>query len=254
MKALLTVIGVIALAALFVGGMIGTAPENVTMAAYATPLEGRLTTQRLNAELALDKLNGRVIEQGELFSFNETVGTWSRNDGYRKAPVSFNGQLIWTWGGGVCQTSTTLYNAMLLAGLELVERHRHRFAPGYVAAGRDAAVAYSNIDLKFRNPYPWPVKILAEVRNGKLVCSIIGKGKPSADISIVTNLTDVRSPDTLVDNPLGAGGRVMNPGKTGFGVVTYRVWRNDQGERRELLSRDTYPRMNRVVRRGLSDS
>jgi vancomycin resistance protein YoaR len=209
-----------------------------------------MTTQKLNAELALDKLDKVVIEPGATFSFNKTVGTWSRSDGYRKAPVSFNGQLIWTWGGGVCQTSTTLYNAMLLAGLELEERHRHRFAPGYVAAGRDAAVAYSNIDLRFTNPYPWPVTVRAYAENGKLVCTVIGKQLPTADISIVTKLDDIRKPNTLIDNPGGKGGRVMNPGKTGYSVSTYRVWRTLDGERRELLSKDTYPPMERVIRRG----
>jgi vancomycin resistance protein YoaR len=243
-------LAILSLGGLFVAGMISTPPENIVMSAYATPLEGRLTTQRQNAELALDKLDGTIIEPGAVFSFNDTVGTWSRSDGYRKAPVSFNGQLIWTWGGGVCQTSTTLYNAMLLSGLELVERHRHRFAPGYVPAGRDAAVAYSNIDLKFRNPYEWPVTIRAQVRDGKLLCSVIGKGKPASDISIITHVTDVRTPDTLVDNREGRGGRVMNPGKTGFSVVTHRVWRSAAGERREMLSTDTYPAMNRVIRRG----
>lgn len=250
MKRVLPVLAVLGIGALFIAGMVSTPPENVVMAAYATPLEGRLSTQRQNAELALDKLNGVVIEPGATFSFNDTVGTWSRSDGYRKAPVSFNGQLVWTWGGGVCQTSTTLYNAMLLSGLELVERHRHRFAPGYVPAGRDAAVAYSNIDLKFKNTYSWPVTIRAEVVNDKLQCSITGKGHVRASIAIVTEVTGVRKPDTLVDNHAGSGGRVMNPGKVGFSVVTHRVWRTDKGERRELLSRDTYPAMDRVIRRG----
>lgn len=250
MRRLALAFSLLLLGAAFVAGMMSTSPETVLMAAYATPLEGRLSTQRQNAELALDKLDRIVIQPGEVFSFNEAVGTWSRNDGYRKAPVSFNGQLIWTWGGGVCQTSTTLYNAMLLAGLDLVERHRHRFAPGYVAAGRDAAVAYKNIDLKFRNPYNWPVTLRAQVIDNKLRCSVIGKQSPKADIAIVTQMDDVRTPSTLVDNPRGVGGRVMNPGKTGFSVTTYRVWRDKQGERRELLSKDTYPAMNRVVRRG----
>lgn len=246
---MITALAIAFLGCVFIAGMVSTPPENVTMAAYASPLEGRMTTQRLNAELALDKLDGTVIAPGQTFSFNDTVGTWSRNDGYRKAPVSFNGQLIWTWGGGVCQTSSTLYNALLLSGLELVERNRHRFAPGYVPAGRDAAVAYSNIDLRFRNPYAWPVTIRAEVRKGKLLCSVIGKSKPTAEISIVQELVDVRRPERMIDNRSGSGGKILNPGKTGFSVVTHRVWRTAAGERRELLSKDTYPAMNRIIRK-----
>jgi hypothetical protein len=132
----------------------------------------------------------------------------------------------------------------------LVERNRHRVAPGYVAAGRDAAVAYSNIDLRFKNPYPWPVTINAKVANGRLVCTISGKDKPTESIAVVTQFDDIRRPQTLVDNPGGTGGRVMTPGKTGYSVTTYRVWRTSHDERRELLTKDTYPPMERVVRRG----
>src|SRR5207302_1442552 len=81
----------------------------------------RTKAQKRNAILALKKLDGAVIAPGETFSFNTRVGTWSRDQGYRRAPVSYNGTLIASWGGGVCQTSTTLYNAALLAGMKIID-------------------------------------------------------------------------------------------------------------------------------------
>ena len=114
-------------------------PEK-TLSSYVTTFAGRLTDQSHNAALAARKLDGVIVLPGEVLSFNESVGTWSRDQGYRKAPVSFSGTLVNTWGGGVCQTSTTLYNACLLVGMEVVERHHHQFAANYVPPGRDASV------------------------------------------------------------------------------------------------------------------
>jgi len=242
----------IALTALLAVGvaiaLFATPPAEELLAAYATPLEGRVRGQRLNAGLALSKLDGAVILPGAEFSFNKVVGTWSRDEGYRKAPVSFNGQLVWTWGGGVCQTSSTLYNTALLAGMEITERHRHRFAPGYIAPGRDAAVAYSNIDLRFRNPHRWPVRIVAHVQDGRVVCEIFGRSRPKERVAITQIVDSVREPRTLSDAK-GTSGNVANPGKHGYGVTTFRIFRWPSGERRELLSRDSYPAMNRIIQR-----
>ncbi|MBA3725640.1 MAG: VanW family protein [Armatimonadetes bacterium] len=230
-------------------GLVATPPPEVVLSAYATPLEGRVKGQRLNAGLALSKLDGVVIAPGEEFSFNKVVGTWSRDEGYRRAPVSFNGQLVWTWGGGVCQTSSTLYNTALLAGMEITERHRHRFAPGYIPPGRDAAVAYSNIDLRFRNPRPWPVRIVARVQDKRVVCEILGKSHLKDAVAIIQIVDSVREPQTLSD-ARGASGNIANPGKHGYSVSTLRVFRGPTGERRELLSKDSYPAMNRIIQRG----
>jgi vancomycin resistance protein YoaR len=250
MKAVVAAIALIG-ACIAVGlSLLGTAPPEVTLGSYSTPLEGRVKGQRLNADLSLTKLDGVAIAPGAEFSFNKTVGTWSRDEGYRKAPVSFNGQLIWTWGGGVCQTSSTLYNAALLSGMVITERHRHRFAPGYVPPGRDAAVAYSNIDLRFKNPYPWPVRIVARVVDDRVLCEIVGKKLPNESVAITQIIESAREPRTLSSSTPGKSARVMNPGKVGWSVTTFRVFRSPSGERRDLLSSDVYPPMNRVVRTG----
>ncbi len=134
-------------------------PINKSLGGYVTTLDGRTRSQRANALRAARRVNGTVIKPGQTFSFNRTVGPWTRDAGYVKAPVSYDGVMVQDWGGGVCQTSTALYNAALIAGLDIPERHRHTRAPRYAPAGRDAAVAPNTADLLIHNPYPWPVRV-----------------------------------------------------------------------------------------------
>lgn len=227
--------------AVFVGAVVRAQPER-TLSSFSTSLEGRTTNQRHNALLAVRKLDGAIIAPGEVFSFNGSVGTYSRDAGYRRAPVSYNGTLIESWGGGVCQASTTVYSAALLAGLEVVERHRHRFWPSYVAPGRDAAVAFDDIDLKLRNPYRVPVRIEAAVRGATLHVRLVSRETPEA---LPTVHTEVRSWVPAREFRLASQSttRVRNQGKDGYDVATYRLW---QGHR-ELISLDTYPPMHRIV-------
>lgn len=232
-----------ALLLLAVGGLgvLAKAPEDTTLGTYSTPLSGRSGSQRHNAVRVLEEIQGTWIAPGETFSFNRRVRGWTRDMGYKQAPVSYNGQLVSSWGGGVCQTSTTLYNAALLAGLDVVERHRHRFAPSYVPPGRDAAVAFENIDLKLRNPHPFPVRILGEVKGERLSLRIVGKGKGRLPLRVVEEIREVREP--LRFQVRGEERRVRNSGKNGYEVVVWRVWE----DRREMISEDDYPAMNRIV-------
>jgi vancomycin resistance protein VanW len=229
------------------------------LAQYATSLEGRTPNQRHNALLAARHLDGTVVRPGETLSFNQAVGSWSRDVGYRKAPVSYNGQLVPSWGGGVCQTSTTLYNAALLAGMALVERHPHRIVTGYCPPGLDAAVAFSGIDLKLRNPHAFPLRIEAKADRGSLVVSIYGRRRLPQSPLLVTEVRQAQRPATFAAGgasawgeaarlPDGArnrpgGARVRNEGKAGCEVASYRV----TGNRKELLSVDRYPVVHRVV-------
>lgn len=218
-------------------------PGEVCLAAYTTSLAGRNSSQRHNSYLALRKLVGVTVEPGKTFSFNKVVGTFSRDQGYRKAPVSYNGQLIDSWGGGVCQTSTTLYNAALLSGMKIVERSRHRFAPGYVPPGRDAAVAYTSIDLKFTNPHPYPVRILGQMRGDRLTLGIYGPEGLKEKPRIVEVVREPHNPATYTLGEVGPRARLRNSGKAGFQVLVYRL----SGDTRELISSDSYPAMGRVI-------
>jgi vancomycin resistance protein YoaR len=228
-------------------------PGAVELAGYATSLRGRTISQQHNARRAAEALDGKVIAPGAVFSFNREVRSWSEDQGYVKAPVSYDGELVRAYGGGVCQTSTTLYNAALLAGLPIVERHPHVFAPHYVPPGRDAAVAQRTIDLRFRNPYPWPIRIRAMARGDRLDIRLFGAAHPSESVQVTSDTLAAITPARLtrvVYSPDGMAGRayVRNPGAVGYRVVTYRVFsRNGRERRRERLADDTYQAMDRIV-------
>jgi len=220
------------------------------MGSYVTSLEGRTHGQRTNAQLAARAVDGARIEPGAVFSFNQTVGSWSPERGYVRAPVSFDGELAVDWGGGVCQTSTTLYNAALLAGLSIIERNRHTWAPGYVPPGRDAAVAQGNVDLQLRNPYRWPVRIRARVSEAQIGFSILGPSAgPIAGVSnVIQGNTEPREiVQTDAHLPHGAR-RLLNRGHPGVRAAVYRIYLHGPfAGKRELVSQDSYPTMERIV-------
>jgi vancomycin resistance protein YoaR len=206
-------------------------------------LQGRSLSQRHNALLALRGIDQKVLPPNATFSFNSAVGSYSRDQGYRKAPVSYNGQLIDDWGGGVCQTSTTLYNAALLAGLTILERNHHRFCPSYVTPGRDAAVAYPSLDLRFQNPYPFPVRIHAQIERDMLQVELLASRPLPEPVSLNTRLSQRTRPATFVTGRAAGTHFLRNSGKAGYDTCVYRT----VGKHEELISVDSYPVMNRLV-------
>jgi len=243
--------------ALGLGAVVGLAAWAATtpgaereIAAYKTGLAGRTESQIFNCTLAAKAVNGRVLMPGKTFSFLKAVGAWTADKGYKKAPVSYDGELVRNWGGGVCQLSSTLYNAALLAGLEIVERHRHQWPARYAPVGRDAAVAYEEVDLKFRNNLPAPVRIVCGIEGGSLVCRIVSSHKPDYTAQVETRVLSVIKPSEVVQNRASGSGRwrLLHRGYPGFHVMTYRRINGSGGVRRQLISDDTYPAMNKVVR------
>jgi vancomycin resistance protein VanW len=214
------------------------------LSAYATPLTGRTPSQRENAIKACEKLNGALIPPGAVFSFNQRVGTWGRYDGYRRAPVSYGGQLVNAYGGGVCQASSTLYNSALLAGMEILKRHPHQVAPSYVPPGLDAAVAIPNIDLIFRNPHPFPVKIEARAESDRIVVVMWGRGKIPRYLVEPEILSVVGNSEIRVASDRC---QLVNPGKSGYWVRVFRRKIDGRVQERELLSTNYYPPVHRVV-------
>lgn len=127
-----------------------------------------------NLRLLCQALDGHIVQPGETFSYNEVVGERTAERGYLPAPAYSGNRLTDSIGGGVCQGSTTLYNCVLLADLEVVFRACHGAKVTYVPAGLDAAVNYLTTDFKFRNQYRFPVKIQAEVSDGFVKMKLLG--------------------------------------------------------------------------------
>ena len=128
-------------------------PTEVDLSSFSTTISSRGSGRLNNIRITCDRLNGLVVSNGETFSFCETLGPATEEQGYQKADVIAHGDIIQALGGGKCQVSSTLYNAVLEAGddFEIVERHPHGKHVGYVPEGRDAAISYGSMDLKFKN-------------------------------------------------------------------------------------------------------
>jgi vancomycin resistance protein YoaR len=125
-----------------------------------------------NIHLSAEAIHGTVIFPGEEFSFNETVGERTEERGYQRAPVIVKGEFAEDIGGGICQVSSTLFNAADLRGIQMIERFTHSRAVPYVPPGRDATVSWWGPDFSFKNLYNEPVVITAKASNGSLTISI----------------------------------------------------------------------------------
>lgn len=127
-----------------------------------------------NIQLACGSCNDVILNPGDTFSYNDTVGERTIERGFQSAPVIANGQLVPGIGGGICQVSSTLYAACLNAGLEIVERYPHSKPVAYIPSGMDATVSWGTLDYKFKNNTEYPVKIQASYANGAISVQILG--------------------------------------------------------------------------------
>lgn len=144
-----------------------------TLASFTTNYSLSNEDRTTNLELAASKINGTILSPGEEFSYNTIVGARTIAAGYKEAKIYSNGEVVDGLGGGICQISSTLYNAVIYANLEVTERYNHQFITSYVPAGRDATVVYGVKDLKFVNNRSYPIKIETKVSNGIVSCSIL---------------------------------------------------------------------------------
>ncbi len=127
-----------------------------------------------NLELTASKINNTIVKNGESFSFNDVVGNPTPDKGYKKAGIIVDGKKEKGYGGGNCQISTTLYDAVLkVDGLKVTERHEHGKDVGYVEEGKDATVVYDELDLKFENNTGYDIKIKAEVTSKEVIVRIM---------------------------------------------------------------------------------
>lgn len=206
-----------------------------------------------NIILSSAKLNGLVLMPGEEFSYNQAVGQRTRAAGFREAGAYSNGKVVQEVGGGICQVSSTLYNAVLYANLEIVERTNHYFNPGYVKAGLDATVSWGGPDFRFRNNRNYPIRIVTDTSGKKLKVYIYGL-KTDDDCTVVLDpryISSVPYKTTYQNDASLATGetRVISIGSNGCKTATYKYVYDKNGTliSSECISRDTYSPHNKVV-------
>lgn len=145
---------------------------------YKTTIYTKTEARQNNVQLACKELNGSIVAPGQTFSFCDTLGPAKPEDGYQKAETfESDGDIVQEYGGGKCQVSSTLYNAVKdLSGVEIIERHEHSNYVPYVAEGQDAAVSYGSVDFKFKNNNSYSIKIVAEATPDEVIIRIVKIG------------------------------------------------------------------------------
>ncbi|MCU4948913.1 VanW family protein [Bacillus cereus] len=189
------------------------------MSEYKTDLVGRNGNVRENITRAAKKLNGVIVPSNKEFSFNGIVGVTDQTHGYKNAPVILNNKIIQGAGGGVCQVSSTLYNAVLLANLNIVYRANHSHQVSYVPVGLDATVADNGPDFKFNNNSNTPLYIKTILENDKLIIQLFGK-----------NINDIINVYT----------ETVEQTNSKLKVNTYREVKNKTETSKEFISTSTY--------------
>lgn len=178
--------------------MVATTPEIMGQAVYFQDELGHCETKHTddenrntNLRLVCEALDGLILQPGEEFSYNGTVGERTEEKGYKPAGAYSGNRLVKDIGGGVCQGSTTLYNCALLADLEVIERNGHGFTVNYVPIGLDAAVNWATkTDLRFRNNWHFPIQIRAEVSDGYMRMKILGTDEKDYYIEMTSTRGD----------------------------------------------------------------
>ncbi|MCC0650438.1 VanW family protein [Clostridioides sp. ZZV15-6598] len=196
---------------------------NSVIGQYSTTYSQSVSGRAYNVALSARKTSDVLLMPGEEFSYNKLTGPSNKANGYKDAPVIVYGKLEQSAGGGVCQTSSTVYNAALLAGMEITQVTNHSSASTYVPRGRDATVSDGGLNLKFKNPYNHPVYIKNYGGGGSVSSVVYGNSGDKPNISI----------------------EVKNTGKDKYS--TYRVYKDSNGKviKKEHISNSSYKELKK---------
>lgn len=211
-----------------------------------------------NIRLACEAINGTVLQPGDTFSFNTSVGQPSTVKGYKTIAEYVGGELVETQGGGISQAATTLYYCALLSDLEIVSRTHHSFPVSYIDYGMDASVSYGEQDFKFRNNLNYPIQIEASISGSYVTVRILGTDQRDYYVKMDYSITTTHDfatefEDFEYENAEGyLDGDVIRKGITGYSVKTYKL--KYSRETGDLKSRDyeassRYATVNRLVAR-----
>lgn len=225
------------------------------LATYKTSFASSNASRATNVILATRSFNGKVLMPGQKMSFNSTVGKRTDAKGYKEAPVYVNGSTSIDYGGGICQVSSTLYNAVIRANLGIVDRSNHMFTVGYVPIGMDATVSWGAPDFVFKNTRSYPIKISASAEGRVVTFKIYGL-KESNEYDIETSSKKIGSvpykTTYTTDQTLPKGTeKVIQNGSDGSTSISYKIYKQGgKVVKTEVLSKDTYNPHNKIIARG----
>ncbi len=222
------------------------------MSTFSTIFDPAKEDRTHNVKLAASFINNYFLAPGKVFSVNNIIGNTTSEKGYREASIIVSGELVPGYGGGICQMSTTLYNAALLANLEIIERHNHQLTVPYIAPGMDATISYLINDLKFRNNKDHYILITAHAENDTLVFSLIGQPLTER-VEIETRKLDTYLPPLRYEftSELAPDEEEEIPGYPGYLVEVWKsVYRGEEMVSREKISVDSYLPYPTIIRRG----
>ena len=202
---------------------------NTKLAEYTTSFEKSNSQRSHNVEKSAKVTSDILLMPGQVFSYNSYTGKTNSKNGYQEAPVIINGKLEQSAGGGVCQTSSTIFNTALLSGMDIVSVTNHSSSLTYVPLGRDATVNDEGLDFKFKNTFDHPVYIKNTVQNKQLTCTIYGNSGDKKNINI------------NVENKAKADEKDATEFKT------YRIYRDSNGKeiKKEYISGGVYRKMKK---------
>lgn len=191
-----------------------------------------------NLRVASSRIDGMILQPGEEFNFDRVVGERSTKNGFKKAGVISNGKVVPGLGGGVCQVSTTIYKAALLAGVKILERHNHSMYEGipYADRGFDAAINWGTKNFRFKNTLSFPILISVSSDFGRVNATIYGESKAFDSIQL-----EARNEKTIPFSKQRTQKKnEVRPGVTGYTVDAYRIVTKNGSKQEEHLGRDQY--------------
>lgn len=220
---------------------------------FSTDYSNSSTERKHNIELAVKKINGKVIKSNEEFSFNETVGQRSEANGFKNSKVIENGAFVEGIGGGVCQVSTTLYNAVLLSGLEVSEYHAHSLSVSYVEKSFDAMVSYGWADLKFINKTNGWCLLKAEADGKRVKIELYGVKNEFyyERESLLTEEIPYFTKEEESEELSSGESVIKTKGKNGYKSEGYLKIRSGEEEKRILIRKDEYKSVEEVIIKGI---
>ena len=215
------------------------------------------STRKNNVKLSGEAVNGTILNDGDIFDYNQVVGKRTEERGYGPAPSYINGETVDSIGGGICQTSSTIYLASLLANLEIVERYAHRYYPSYITMGMDATVSWGGPEFRFKNNTGYPIRIDVSYANSEITVSIYGTKTDDTYVKMTREVLSSTGYETeyieTEDLPWGTQEQKQS-GYTGYEVISYRNIYDGDGNliSSNVEAKSSYKNRNEIILVGIA--